>query len=306
MCERKADHTLSNSDQVQQQVNGYRENRHKGFTLADGGRQEAEASLRHFRATGQILAPGSARGSSQIGSENGAQAEQPGTAIVNGTVLPATPTPSHAKRQPSQPAETARPVKAQRTSGHFEQYQTQDDIEASRDEPLRVNVSGWSTYKGRVHDYHEPANYANPSSIHAIENPKVDQDIIVLDDSENDADGADLSKVETAGNDYIAFDESPNGLEALHNAHDETSAKVDSIIYEKTVPPLCREQIDLVNLILGGKNVFYTGSAGCGKSTVLRCFQKCLRILSKRVHIVAPTGQAALDIGGSTVRMLGV
>lgn len=33
----------------------------------------------------------------------------------------------------------------------------------------------------------------------------------------------------------------------------------------KTEPELCKEQKDLVNLILSGDNVFFTGSAGCGK-----------------------------------------
>ena len=65
-------------------------------------------------------------------------------------------------------------------------------------------------------------------------------------------------------------------------------------------PPLCKEQRDLVETILAGRNVFYTGSAGCGKSTVLKAFVKGLRAQGKAVHIIAPTGRAALDINGST------
>ncbi|CAN8098005.1 unnamed protein product [Discula destructiva] len=65
-------------------------------------------------------------------------------------------------------------------------------------------------------------------------------------------------------------------------------------------PPLCPEQAALVDLILQGHNVFYTGSAGCGKSTVLREFVRRLRDMGKKVDIVAPTGRAALNVGGST------
>ena len=65
-------------------------------------------------------------------------------------------------------------------------------------------------------------------------------------------------------------------------------------------PPLCPEQSALVDLIVAGHNVFYTGSAGCGKSTVLRAFVEKLRSMGKRVRIVAPTGRAALDINGCT------
>jgi hypothetical protein len=65
-------------------------------------------------------------------------------------------------------------------------------------------------------------------------------------------------------------------------------------------PVLCKEQEDLVNLILSGQNVFYTGSAGCGKSTVLKAFVKRFREQGLEVKIIAPTGRAALDINGST------
>lgn len=78
--------------------------------------------------------------------------------------------------------------------------------------------------------------------------------------------------------------------------------------YQPAVPPLpvqgepvlCREQQEVVDLIVAGHNVFYTGSAGCGKSTVLKAFTACLRDRGKTVKIVAPTGKAALDINGST------
>lgn len=65
-------------------------------------------------------------------------------------------------------------------------------------------------------------------------------------------------------------------------------------------PSLCPEQAALVDLIMQGHNVFYTGSAGCGKSTVLRVFVKKLAEMGKTVRIVAPTGRAALNVGGMT------
>jgi ATP-dependent exoDNAse (exonuclease V) alpha subunit len=67
-----------------------------------------------------------------------------------------------------------------------------------------------------------------------------------------------------------------------------------------TEPSLCQEQQALVDLILSGRNVFYTGSAGCGKSTVLKAFVKELKKQDKKVNIIAPTGRAALDINGQT------
>jgi hypothetical protein len=81
-----------------------------------------------------------------------------------------------------------------------------------------------------------------------------------------------------------------------------------------TEPPLCPEQRRLVEIIMSGRNVFYTGSAGCGKSTVLKNFVSRLKAQfvtrfddqgkpkrePTQVDIIAPTGRAALDINGST------
>lgn len=65
-------------------------------------------------------------------------------------------------------------------------------------------------------------------------------------------------------------------------------------------PALCSEQVELVDLILKGNNVFYTGSAGCGKSTVLKVFVNRLRDMGQKVRVVAPTGRAALHVDGET------
>ena len=79
-----------------------------------------------------------------------------------------------------------------------------------------------------------------------------------------------------------------------------TLTSVSSEAEPKLEPELCAEQRRLVELIKSGRNVFYTGSAGCGKSTVLKAFVKELREMGKDVRIVAPTGKAALEVNGTT------
>src|SRR3954467_3479777 len=49
---------------------------------------------------------------------------------------------------------------------------------------------------------------------------------------------------------------------------------------------------------LGGRNCFLTGMAGTGKSTTLRGF---IRDSVRRVDVTAPTGVAALNVGGMTI-----
>lgn len=51
----------------------------------------------------------------------------------------------------------------------------------------------------------------------------------------------------------------------------------------------------------GGRNCFLTGMAGTGKSTMLRRFISDLGVSGKRVDITAPTGVAALNVGGMTI-----
>ncbi len=65
-------------------------------------------------------------------------------------------------------------------------------------------------------------------------------------------------------------------------------------------PKLVPEQQHVVDLIMQGHNVFYTGSAGCGKSTILKAFVGQLQQRGRSVKIIAPTNLAALNVGGQT------
>jgi len=61
---------------------------------------------------------------------------------------------------------------------------------------------------------------------------------------------------------------------------------------------LTEEQEDAIAVMMSGRNVFLTGEAGTGKSTVLREFQKRC---DRPCVVLAPTGIAAINAGGSTV-----
>ena len=60
------------------------------------------------------------------------------------------------------------------------------------------------------------------------------------------------------------------------------------------------EQERALAALMSGRNVFLTGKAGSGKSTVIREYLQ--RTASeRRVAVVAPTGIAALQLNGSTI-----
>ncbi|KAJ6575526.1 PIF1-like helicase-domain-containing protein [Mycena sp. CBHHK59/15] len=66
---------------------------------------------------------------------------------------------------------------------------------------------------------------------------------------------------------------------------------------------LSNEQQKVLDMVLEGKSVFFTGPAGTGKSILLREIIRTLRadVGGSSLAITASTGIAGLNIGGSTV-----
>jgi hypothetical protein len=54
-----------------------------------------------------------------------------------------------------------------------------------------------------------------------------------------------------------------------------------------------------------GMNVFLTGEAGTGKSWTSKQIRTQLELAGKKVQVVAPTGIAAVNVGGTTIHMWG-
>lgn len=64
---------------------------------------------------------------------------------------------------------------------------------------------------------------------------------------------------------------------------------------------LTAEQARVVGLVTDKKSVFFTGSAGTGKSFLLRHLLRTCRDANRRVYATATTGIAAHNIGGMTL-----
>lgn len=75
------------------------------------------------------------------------------------------------------------------------------------------------------------------------------------------------------------------------------------IVVSDLINELSQEQRDVVEAILQGTNAFVTGAAGTGKSTVLKTTVAILkdRLGEDAVVVTAPTGIAAVNIGGQTI-----
>ncbi|ESK98247.1 dna repair and recombination protein pif1 [Moniliophthora roreri MCA 2997] len=87
----------------------------------------------------------------------------------------------------------------------------------------------------------------------------------------------------------------PSEPAALSPSHVANSSTVSEPIV------LSPEQKRVLDLVKRGRSVFYTGSAGTGKSVLLREIIGWLKNEKKKVAITASTGIAAINIGGTTL-----
>ena len=64
-------------------------------------------------------------------------------------------------------------------------------------------------------------------------------------------------------------------------------------------------QVDVLKSVRGGRNVFFTGAAGTGKSTVIGAVKQYLRGVGVAVTTIGPTGISSLVVGGTTMHAFG-
>lgn len=85
----------------------------------------------------------------------------------------------------------------------------------------------------------------------------------------------------------------------LHGEYDESDiAHYQG--YEEPRIKLSPEQDQVLQLALSKKNLFLTGAAGCGKTVTLREILRRMKNRRADVQVIAPTGIAALPLGGKT------
>lgn len=78
----------------------------------------------------------------------------------------------------------------------------------------------------------------------------------------------------------------------------KTSETIKKVIDKST---LKTDQLNAFEIMCTGKNVFITGDAGTGKSYLLSAFITECKKNHKNVVVCAPTGIAAINVGGSTI-----
>ena len=89
---------------------------------------------------------------------------------------------------------------------------------------------------------------------------------------------------------------------AKEKQKEEAEAEEEEELKKDAEIPLGREQQVVFDAVVQeGKNVFFTGAAGSGKSYLLKRIVRTLRRQGKEVAVCAPTGLAACNIGGVTI-----
>ncbi|KAF8600729.1 hypothetical protein BDV93DRAFT_259008 [Ceratobasidium sp. AG-I] len=87
----------------------------------------------------------------------------------------------------------------------------------------------------------------------------------------------------------------------LESSYVDTPITHDPAQHDCARVTLSSEQRRVLDMVLDGQSVFFTGSAGTGKSVLLREIIEALHVRGENVAVTASTGIAAINIGGKTL-----
>lgn len=326
--------------QADQQVNGFSNNIYKGYTEEDGGRVRAEEDYIRYAESNQLpgarlrtppmkqnakkkerppswQTERNARSKARCTDHNSVLSEGSASRMI----LHDHPTTcSFPKRQtPLMSRETPRGEIGHFTNPpHWIPIHTNLDQKKSNSGDLSggdlddvmsqvpdAKIAGIHAYNANITALADDDWKVVPVEEHSIDQAEFDIHYPVIDTLSEDAGNAHgracLFQEHGPSDEQTASDKDSENSTDYGDFPESIDIQIEWDLAPRTEPQLCDEQLELVDLIMKGRNVFYTGSAGCGKSTVLRDFVARLKARGSTVYIIAPTGKAALEVGGVTL-----
>lgn len=202
---------------------------------------------------------------------------------------------SYSERNPIE-----QPIEAQteRVKHFFDDLKVGGDPEQAKQSGPRKFFDGLKS-KGEV-EVHEGKSFLNA--------PKFKEPRIIRESTPRSSNIPSLlSKPKKRNAEILLLTQRPQIHEMGQTRHASTTTRPESPVpaHIKTVQPfsLSEEQQHVIDLAKRGLSLFYTGSAGTGKSVLLRTMIKTLKQMHPpgTVAVTASTGLAACNIGGITL-----
>jgi len=114
--------------------------------------------------------------------------------------------------------------------------------------------------------------------------------------------GVEGHRDDTASTRYYKHLDYDSGGEDSHSDQEHYDKETTpELLFEEPAIPLTPEQARVLDHVKAGENVFFTGPAGSGKSLILAHIKYLLHRSGLKFAVTAPTGIAAVLIGGTTI-----
>ena len=320
-------------------MSGFSNNKYKGYTEKDGGRVKAEEDYIHYAASNQLpgaqlrtppikqnvkkkerppswQAERNARSKARCTDHNSVLSDGSASQIISRghlttSNLPKRQTPLISRETRGEVGHVTNPPHCTLIHTNLDQKKLNsgDSLGGELDDVMSqvadANMASVDAHNADVTAIADDDWKFVPVEEHDTDQAKFDIHYPVIDALSEDAGDA-------HGRAYLFQEQAPNDEQTTSEKDSGNSTDYGDLpegiaiqnewdAAPRTEPQLCDEQLELVDLIMKGRNVFYTGSAGCGKSAVLRYFVARLKARGSTVYIIAPTGKAALEVGGETL-----